>query len=49
MLRNRKDVEEKKLLGVNRVADPTKLKPGTFVELANWIPAKRYNILNRYH
>ena len=44
MLRNRKEVEEGKLLGVNRVADPTKLRPGTFVELANWIPGKRYKI-----
>jgi len=44
MLRNRQDVEEKKLVGVNRVADPTKLKLGTFSELANWIQAKRYKI-----
>ena len=44
MLRNRKEQEEAKLVGVNRVADPSKLKPGTFVSLANWIPAKRYKI-----
>jgi len=44
MLRNRQDVEERKLVGVNRVADPTKLKLGTFSELANWIQAKRYKI-----
>ena len=44
MIRGRKEIEEKKLLGVNRVADPTKLKPGTFVSLQNWVPGKRYKI-----
>ncbi len=44
MLKNRKEIEERKLVGVNRVADPLKLKPGTFVSLENWIPAKRYKI-----
>ena len=44
MLRNRKEIEERKLVGVNRVADPTKLKPGTFQSLENWVPARRYKI-----
>lgn len=44
MLRNRKEQTEPKLVGVNRVADPTKLKLGTFQALQNWIPAKRYKI-----
>ena len=44
MLRNRKEQTEPKLVGVNRIADPTKLKLGTFQTLQNWIPAKRYKI-----
>lgn len=44
MLRNRKNQEERNLIGVNRVADPTKLKLGMFESLQNWIPAKRYKI-----
>ena len=44
MLRNRKEQSERKLTGVNRVADPSKLKLGTFQALQNWIPAKRYKI-----
>ncbi len=44
MLRNRKEQDEPKLTGVNRVADPSKLKLGTFQALQNWIPAKRYKI-----
>lgn len=44
MLRNRKEQSERKLVGVNRVADPSKLKLGTFELLQNWIPAKRYKI-----
>lgn len=44
MLRNRKDNEQTKLTGVNRVADPGKIQLGTFESLQNWIPAKRYKI-----
>lgn len=44
MLRNRKEQTEPKLVGVNRIADPTKLKLGTFQSLQNWIPSKRYKI-----
>jgi hypothetical protein len=44
MLRNRKDTEEAKLVGVNLQADPTKLKLGSFTSLQNFIPAKRYKI-----
>jgi hypothetical protein len=43
-LRNRKNQEEKKLIGVNRVADPTKIKLGMFESLQNFIPGKRYKI-----
>jgi len=44
MLRNRKEQEQPKLVGVNHIADPTKLALGTFQTLQNWIPAKRYKI-----
>lgn len=44
MIRNRKEQYEKKLIGVNRIADPGKLKLGIFQELQNFIPAKRYKI-----
>ena len=37
-LRNRKDIETLELKGVQLGVDESKLKPGNFVRLTNWIP-----------